>query len=97
DALIAITCDFILSLEEVDVAIVYSKRENGYKFSVRAEETTDGVDCGKLIGDALEGIGTGGGHAFMAGGFIPIDSVTTLGNNPDEVITERFMQTIGNA
>ena len=52
DALIAITCDFILSLEEVDVAVVYSKRQDGYKFSVRAEGFVTRIDCGKMIAGA---------------------------------------------
>ena len=91
DALIAITCDFILSIEEVDVAIVYSKRDNGFKFSARSESFVKDVDCGKLLADALNGIGTGGGHAFMAGGFLPSENLHLLGNNPDEVLIERFM------
>lgn len=91
DALIAITCDFILSIEEVDVAIVYSKRDNGYKFSARSESFVKDVDCGKLLSDALKGIGTGGGHAFMAGGFLPSENLDALGSNPDEVLVERFM------
>ncbi|MCR5311822.1 MAG: DHH family phosphoesterase [Lachnospiraceae bacterium] len=91
DALIAITCDFILSLEEVDVAVVYSKRDNGYKFSARCENYIKDVDCGVLLSKALEGIGTGGGHSFMAGGFLPAEGVAALGNNPDEALIERFM------
>lgn len=92
DALIAITCDFILSLDEVDLAVVYSKRENGYKFSVRAEETSDCYDCGHIISETLKDIGSGGGHAFMAGGFLPIENLSMLGSNPDEVIVERFLK-----
>ncbi|MCR5468276.1 MAG: DHH family phosphoesterase [Lachnospiraceae bacterium] len=92
DALIAITCDFILSLEEVDLAVVYSKRDDGFKFSVRCENFLKDVDCGKLIAVALDGIGNGGGHAFMAGGFLPKDAVETLGDNCDEAIIERFLK-----
>ena len=91
DALIAITCDFILSLEEVDIAIVYSKRNDGYKFSIRAEGSLSDVDCGKIIAEALEGIGSGGGHAYMAGGFIPKANIEKMGNNPDEYILERLV------
>ncbi len=92
DALIAITCDFILSLEEVNIAVVYSKRNDGYKFSVRAEGSLTDVDCGKIIAEALDGIGSGGGHAYMAGGFVPIANVDKMGNNPDEFILERFVR-----
>ena len=94
DALIAITCDFILSLEEVDMAIVYSKREDGYKFSVRSENTLKDMDCGKVIAKTLENIGSGGGHSFMAGGFLPMEGVLSLGSNPDEVLINRFMDAI---
>ncbi|MBO4846000.1 MAG: DHH family phosphoesterase [Lachnospiraceae bacterium] len=92
DALIAITCDFILSLEEVYVAIVYSKRDTGYKFSVRSEENVSDIDCGVMVSEALIDIGTGGGHSFMAGGFVPIENINKLGNNPDEALIQKFMQ-----
>ncbi|MCR4897305.1 MAG: DHH family phosphoesterase [Lachnospiraceae bacterium] len=95
DALIAITCDFILSIEEIDIAVVYSKRDNGYKFSVRCEDYITEVDCGAIIASTLTPLGgSGGGHAFMAGGFLPIDKVEALGNDPDEVLIERFMDAI---
>ena len=97
DALIAITCDFILSLDEVDIAIVYSKRPDGYKISVRAETFLSDIDCGKIAAKALEGIGNGGGHQYMAGGFIPTEGVLSLGNNPDEALIERFLKVIGEA
>ena len=93
DALIAITCDFILSIEEVEIAVVYSKRDNGYKFSVRCETYLSGIDCGEITSAVLSGLGgSGGGHAFMAGGFLPEKSIKAMGNNPDEVLTERFME-----
>jgi len=31
------------------------------------------LNAGKVISKALEGIGNGGGHASMAGGFVPFD------------------------
>lgn len=71
DALIAVLADFILSLEEVDVAIVSSRRADGLKFSVRSE--TPAVHAGQLIHDALQGLGDGGGHATMAGGLVKSD------------------------
>ena len=58
DALIAILADFILSLEEVDVAIVFSLREDGMKFSVRSELPS--VHAGRLIREALRDTGSGG-------------------------------------
>ncbi|MCR5418003.1 MAG: DHH family phosphoesterase [Lachnospiraceae bacterium] len=97
DALIAITCDFILSLEEVDIAVVYSKRDDGYKFSIRAEFFLKEVDCGKMIAEALDGIGSGGGHAYMAGGFVPLEGIQKLGANPDEALVERFLHSLNKA
>ena len=68
NSLVAIISDFILSLDVVDVAVVYSINSDGIKFSVRSER--EDVDAGKLIYQALDGIGSGGGHAAMAGGFV---------------------------
>lgn len=92
DALIASLSDFILSLQEVDVAIIYSKRKEGYKFSVRS--MVKNVDAGKLTNLTLSGIGNGGGHASMAGGCIPKDNIKLLGAFPDEYIVESFLKNI---
>ncbi len=92
DALIAIISDFILSLDVVTVSIVYSVRTDGIKFSVRSE--IDRVDAGKVAATALEGIGNGGGHKGMAGGFIRKDNFSQLGDDMDASIQKRFMQAI---
>jgi hypothetical protein len=57
NSLVAIISDFILSLDVVDVAVVYSINSDGIKFSVRSERAD--VDAGKLIYQALDGIGSG--------------------------------------
>lgn len=67
DALIATLSDFILALDKVEVAVVFAPRKDGYKFSVRSER--EDVHAGDLTNAALKGIGDGGGHAMMAGGF----------------------------
>ena len=89
DAMVAILSDFILSLVEVEVAVIYCAREDGLKFSVRSER--DDVDAGELTRRALEGFGSGGGHATMAGGLIPVENLRLLGNYPDDFLRERFM------
>ncbi|MDO4531710.1 MAG: DHHA1 domain-containing protein [Bacillota bacterium] len=89
DALIGILSDFILSLEEVEVAVVASVREDGIKLSVRSER--DEVHAGKLIREALQDVGDGGGHAAMAGGLIRRDDVALLGAFPEEKIQELFL------
>ncbi|MBO4497354.1 MAG: DHH family phosphoesterase [Lachnospiraceae bacterium] len=93
DALIAILSDFILSLVEVEVAIVYSEREDGVKLSIRSEKAE--VNAGEIARKALEGIGSGGGHAAMAGGFISKEAYMNLGNFRDDVIRDRFVEAMG--
>ena len=90
NAMIAILSDFILSLVEVEVAVIYCLREDGYKFSVRSER--DDVDAGDLTRRALADLGDGGGHATMAGGLIPVEHVPALGNYPDDYIRNRFLR-----
>lgn len=92
DALIAMVSDFILSLDAVDVSIIYADRNGGYKFSVRSE--VDNVNAGKMINKALNGIGFGGGHPTMAGGLIPNEFVLKLGDNHDFSIRKTFMDAI---
>lgn len=90
DGLVAMVSDFILSLDSVDLAIVYANRDGGFKFSVRSE--MDDVPAGELTKMALEGIGDGGGHAEMAGGVIPPGFAGQSGHNIDAPIRDRFMK-----
>ena len=92
DAMVAIVADFILSLIEIDIAVVYCNREDGIKFSVRSE--SDSVDAGELIEEALKDIGSGGGHPTMAGGRIFGENISALGEYPDSEITERFLRVL---
>ena len=94
DAQIAIVSDFILSLEDVDVSVIYASRKDGIKFSVRSE--TPVVDAGKLAAAALGGIGSGGGHSYMAGGIIFRQNVESLGLDPDTAIRELFFNVLKN-
>ncbi|MBR4734051.1 MAG: DHH family phosphoesterase [Lachnospiraceae bacterium] len=89
DGLIATLADFILSLDEVEVVVVISVREDGLKFSVRSEIPQ--VHAGYLIRDALSGLGNAGGHASMAGGFVPQSMVEPMGAYYEAEIRERFM------
>lgn len=94
DALIAIISDFILALDVVEFSIVYSIREKGYKFSVRSEEKN--LDAGVIIRKALNklGDGSGGGHSFMAGGYLPVESVQALQEAPRRAIEKTFIEEI---
>ncbi len=71
ETLIANICDFMQELVEVEVSVVYSVRDGGIKLSVRSENPK--LDAGRITKRALKGIGDGGGHAAMAGGFAPAE------------------------
>lgn len=92
EGLIASVSDFMLALVEVTLSIVYSRKKEGIKLSIRSEIPEQ--DAGKITREALEGIGNGGGHAEMAGGFVPF-----VGNDDEEYllikeIQERFLRAI---
>lgn len=92
DALVAILSDFILALVEVDIAIVFSHREDGIKLSVRSEDPK--IHAGNLIHAALKGVGNGGGHAGMAGGLIKKEQEEMLGRYPDDAIRDLFLNVL---
>ena len=92
EGLIASVSDFMLALVEVTFSIVYSRKNEGIKLSVRSEIPE--LDAGKITRDALAGIGNGGGHAEMAGGFVSFS-----GSDDEEYlmikeIQERFLHEI---
>lgn len=88
DPLIAQVADFILSLAEVDVAVIYSRRPDGIKLSARS--TTASVHSGNMLAEVLADIGSGGGHARMAGGFVPTDRLDRLG--ADDALRDACLQ-----
>lgn len=90
DAMVAILSDFILSLVEVEVAVVCSLREGGVKLSARSEDPA--VSAGDLLHKALKGIGSGGGHATMGGGFIEKNRLPELGHYPREAIRSLILK-----
>lgn len=91
-ALIAIISDFMKALDEVDIAIIYARQNEGVRFSVRSEDRR--VNVGILVKEALRGLGDGGGHYEMAGGFIPLEVADKLGDGLHAILKERFMQGI---
>lgn len=92
DALIATLADFILSLIEVETAVVFSVREDGIKLSVRSEDPN--IHAGNLVHGALKEIGSGGGHASMGGGFIGKARLPEPGNYPEDYIRNLFLDAI---
>lgn len=92
DALIAIISDFILSLDVVNVSVVYAMKPDGLKLSVRSE--LEKIDAGVTTATALAGYGNGGGHKEMAGGFIPKENIVHVKGNMDDTIEYLFLEQI---
>ena len=92
DALIASISDFILALQEVEVSVVFSRREDGIKLSVRSENPA--IHAGYLVQDALRGYGEGGGHATLAGGMIQEENIHLLGHYPKSSIRDIFLRSL---
>ena len=69
--------DLAMQVEAVDIALVFSNEESGYKFSVRTD--TKNTRAVEIVGDLIaSGLGSGGGHADKAGGFIGKDKFHAL-------------------
>lgn len=91
-ALIAIISDFILSLDVVDIAVIYAMQTNGIRFSVRCDQNR--VHAGNLIAHVMKPWGSGGGHPSMAGGIIPSEHIHLLGEDIHISIQDSFLNTI---
>jgi nanoRNase/pAp phosphatase (c-di-AMP/oligoRNAs hydrolase) len=66
---LGILADYFLHLREIDFSLVGCVSGNDYQISVRSEDAARPAHL--VIKKLLEGIGSGGGHRAMAGGFIP--------------------------
>ncbi len=89
EALIAAICDFTFTLDGINLAIVYSLKQEGIKLSIRSSGK---YLSGVIAMNALKGIGTGGGHDNMAGGYVPYFRID--GRNPGEAEVLRIEQEI---
>ena len=92
DALVGILSDFLLSLVEVEVVVLYARRTNGIKFSIRSERQD--VHAGKLVEKCLQGLGNGGGHATMAGGFVSDDYLPADAEQRYQMVQSHFIEVI---
>lgn len=93
EALIASISDFMLSLAEVRLSIVYSIQDDGIKFSVRSKD--EFYDAGHICNLTFQKIGWGGGHTSMAGGFIDSwEDHLPKGESLSSSIEQLFMLTI---
>lgn len=92
DAFIATVSDFILDIDRVNFAVVYTRRGDGFKISVRSE--FDELDAGQIAAMALAGVGSGGGHNSMAGGFAEESRVLDISVDVHKVIQNLFLDVI---
>lgn len=69
--LLSVLADFLLRLREVSFVVVIEVRGPEFRLSARTRDRA--IDTGHVIRHALAGIGSGGGHPHMAGGFIKPD------------------------
>lgn len=92
EALIATISDFVMSISDVKISVVYSKKEDGVKLSVRCKIKT--FDAGRITEQALKGIGNGGGHSHMAGGFVPFNERYRSDEDIISAIQLRFMNEV---
>jgi nanoRNase/pAp phosphatase (c-di-AMP/oligoRNAs hydrolase) len=73
DSLLGAAGDIVVSVAGVNISIAYAKRESGIKLSVRS--ITDRINASELVRFLVEGVGKGGGHDHMSGGFIPRENL----------------------
>jgi len=70
DSLLGASSDIVVTIAGVNVVVAYSPREGGVKFSTRSIDNK--IKANGLVRHILEGVGFGGGHDSMAGGYLPL-------------------------
>jgi nanoRNase/pAp phosphatase (c-di-AMP/oligoRNAs hydrolase) len=76
DSLLGAAGDIIVSVAGVNISVAYARRPKGIKLSVRC--VTPRANAVDLVLRLVEGVGKGGGHNHMAGGFIPCENFKPL-------------------
>lgn len=84
--ILGIVSDFVLQTDVVNTCLIYSTLTDGYKLSFRSCEKE--IKASDLAVFFTEGIGSGGGHAEKAGGFIRADLFAK--RFPDEPLEAYF-------
>ncbi|MDR2160325.1 MAG: DHH family phosphoesterase [Treponema sp.] len=74
DSLLGTAGDIVTSVSGVNVVVAYAIRDTGIKLSVRS--ICPSVKANDMVCRIVEGVGVGGGHDHMAGGFIPRENVS---------------------
>lgn len=75
DSLLGASSDIVVTIAGVNVVVAYSPRDGGIKFSTRS--INNQIKANGLVRHILHGVGFGGGHDSMAGGFLPIKNFDT--------------------
>lgn len=88
--ILGIVSDFVLQTDVVNTCVIYSTLSDGYKLSFRSCEKE--IKASDLASFFTEGIGSGGGHAEKAGGFIRADLFA--GKYPGEELEAYFERRI---
>lgn len=78
--------DLVIQVDTIDVCVIYSENQSGYKLSVRS--STLEVAANELAVFLTDGIGNGGGHFGKAGGFISKTSFQEM--YPDLSLADYF-------
>jgi nanoRNase/pAp phosphatase (c-di-AMP/oligoRNAs hydrolase) len=68
DSLLGSASDIVMTIADVNIVVAYSIRKHGVKLSTRSIDDTVRADL--LVVAIVQGVGVGGGHEGMAGGFI---------------------------
>ncbi|WP_418280381.1 DHH family phosphoesterase [Halorubrum sp. DTA98] len=88
----------LLDSEEVTVTFVYGYMDGVIYASARSRGTD--VDIGELLREALDAVGSAGGHANMAGAQVPLGILTTVSDDEslsdvvEEFVSGRFFEAV---
>lgn len=84
---VSLLADFFLNIHEIDFVVVAYLSDKHYRLSVRSD--TEELPAHELLQMAINGIGSGGGHEYMAGGLIDKAS-----HHAVEQLNDRFLKLI---
>ncbi len=87
--------DILLRHEQVDWVMCFGRHEKRLLLSLRTQDRT--LSAGKVVRDIVQKIGTGGGHASMAGGQIQLSSargVKSRRTHIERLICNRFLKAL---
>ena len=96
---IAQAADHLLDMEAITKTLVFGYTDEMVYVSGRARGAD--IDLGEVLRDAFGQIGSAGGHANMAGAQLPVGILVEGTDESDrgdvisEVVTERFLETLG--